>query len=227
MFKKTGTAAIVADDHELFRAGLAEILRRDLHFERVVECSSIEEIVTVLEEISGVTFMTLDLAMPGMLGASTVHELRCAYPSIQICVITASDKRDDILHLLQAGVHGFIPKALGILEIKTALRRVMGGQIYVPPVLSMPIAEEPIAMRGGFEPGAATGAKDAKLSPRQKEVLSLMAKGCSNKEIARKLGLAEGTIKVHVNALFRSLGAHNRVTAVASLAHAIELPALS
>lgn len=225
MIEKNGASAIVADDHELFRTGLAEILRRDLHFGVVSEARSIDDTVAALEANLDVTFMTLDLAMPGMRGASTVQELRGAYPSVRICVITASDKRDDILLLLQAGVHGFIPKALGILEIKTAMQRVIGGQIYVPPALSITGADKPDVMPGPEGAGRAVSAKDARLSPRQREVLSLMAKGCSNKEIARNLGLAEGTIKVHVNALFRSLGAHNRVTAVASLAQTAELSA--
>lgn len=219
--------AIVADDHELFRAGLSQMLRQDFGFSHVFEACSLDGIVGYLDEAPDTSLISLDLTMPGMKGASSVQEIRRAHPHLCITVITASERREEILQLLQAGVHGFIPKTLGISEIKRAIQHVLTGQIYVPPILSVAAPESPTTI--GFEEFPRSGAArmDLKLSPRQLEVLILIAKGRSNKEIARELRLSEGTVKVHVNALFRALGVHNRVTAVSLLAQISRPPKIA
>lgn len=207
--------AVIADDHELFRAALAEILKRDLGFTKVIEASSLDEAIGCLASNCDVTFVSLDLSMPGMEGQGSLHGIREVYPDLRLAVVSGSERREDILAALAAGVHGYIPKTLRISQIASAVRTVIEGNIFVPAILShqakaLPLAPEP-------RRPADVGRKAPALSPRQADVLALMAEGKSNKEIARELNVAEGTVKVHVNALFRVLGAHNRMSAVAAM----------
>jgi len=211
----TGMVAIVADDHEMFRNALAGFIRQDFEFDDVVQVGSFVEALQVLNERPSVSLISLDLGMPTMDGTRSIRAVRSAFPDARVAVITASEHRDVILSLLQAGVHGFIPKTLGIREIRAALQRILAGEIFVPPTLSM-APDDMLPSSPRISEG--TSSQQHKLSPRQKEVFDLISLGKSNKEIAIKLGLSEGTVKVHVNALFRALGAHNRVGAILRMA---------
>lgn len=210
------SGAIVADDHELFRSALAEILRREFHFHRIIEAASLDAAVEHLGQAPDVTFACIDLAMPGMNGTAGLLAIREVYPNVRVAVITGSERREDILGALGAGVHGYIPKTLRIVEIAAAIRTVLEGGIFVPAALAKksPGASPQRVMP---PPVQESKSKSYVLSPRQTEVLTLMAEGKSNKQIARDLGLAEGTVKVHVAALFRTLGTNNRVSAVSAL----------
>lgn len=207
--------AIVADDHEIFCSALGELLKKEFGFKQVLLASSLDEVIECLGQNPRISFACLDLSMPGVDGAASLHGIREIYPKTTIAVVTASERREDILAALGAGVHGFVPKSLGIQEVSRALRSILSGQIYVPAALAAASVrdlseEHTVTLRDVSSVGY--------LSPRQSDVLRLMAQGLSNKEIARSLRLAEGTVKVHVNALYRALGAHNRVSAVAAMA---------
>lgn len=195
---------------------MVELLKRDFNFKTIIEAASLDEAIDQLGRVPDITFASLDLSMPGMNGAASLLEIREIYPEVRIAVVTASERREDILTALDAGVHGFVPKTLGIQEASKAFRLILSGHIFVPAALAIP-ARKPCSEEGP-SPSPDPVAKFAGLSPRQKDVLNLMSQGLSNKEIARNLDLAEGTVKVHVNALFRALGAHNRVSVVAALA---------
>lgn len=210
-------SAIVADDHELFRAALAEILRREFGFGLVIEAGSLDDAVDLLGRTSNVAFASIDLAMPGMNGEASLLSIREEYPDIRLAVITGSERREDILLALDAGVHGYIPKTLKIAEIAAALRTILEGRIFVPPVLANKAF--PSTRRNQVAPAVPHAPpRLSGLSPRQRAVLDLISLGKSNKEIAHELRLAEGTVKVHVSALFRTLGTHNRMGAVAAIA---------
>lgn len=209
-------AAIVADDHELFRAALSELLKNTFGFSNVFQAGSLDMGIELLSASDTITFASFDLSMPGMEGAASLHSIREFYPNVRLAVVTASERREDILAALGAGVNGFIPKSLGIVEVRQALRSIIDGQIYVPAALAAANAlASPVVARPKQKPPALRS--NELLSPRQNDVLALMAQGLSNKEIARHLHLAEGTVKVHVNALYRALGAHNRVSAVTAM----------
>lgn len=208
--------AVIADDHELFRSALIELLKRDFNFKGILEAASLDEAIDHLGRVAGVTFASVDLTMPGMNGAASLHGIRDVYPDVCIAVVTASERRADILTALEAGVHGFVPKTFGIQEVSKAFRLILSGQIFVPAALA--ITQFKVGSEEASPPGLDLATKWDGLSPRQKDVLNLMCHGLSNKEIARKLDLAEGTVKVHVNALFRALGAHNRASVIAAMA---------
>jgi DNA-binding NarL/FixJ family response regulator len=207
--------AVVADDHDLVCASLAEMLRCELGFTSVIETGSFDDAVEQLGRAPEATLALFDLDMPGMHGAASLQSVREVFPAVRVAVITASTRRDDILLSLTAGVHGYVPKTLGMHEIAQALSLVLDGKIFVPPC----VAELPSETRLRISTDATAPLQAltiADLTLRQREVLHLMAAGKSNKEIARALHLATGTIKVHVNSLFRTLGVHNRVSAVAA-----------
>jgi DNA-binding NarL/FixJ family response regulator len=128
-----------------------------------------------------------------------------------------SHQKQDVLAALDAGVHGYVPKTLSPIQLTAALRLIMDGLIYVPPlVAAIPSASE------GMQVLKAVPAKQPpvdNLTPRQREVLHLLMQGKSNKEIAQALNLGEGTIKVHMAALFRAFGARSRAAVAAAGSH--------
>jgi DNA-binding NarL/FixJ family response regulator len=130
------------------------------------------------------------------------------WPTIPILITGDSCDRDTILDVLSAGSHGFIPKSSSPAELEQALRATAGGQVFVSPMS---------AGRSVSEHSEPKSLHRSELTARQKEVLTLLAAGKSNKQIAWALGISEGTVKVHVNAAFRALGVHNRVNATTAL----------
>jgi DNA-binding NarL/FixJ family response regulator len=205
--------ALVADDHELFRAGMSALLKRDCGFTEVIEVGSLDEALQMLDQRAEVAFASFDLAMPGMCNAFSLRGVRDVFPQTRIAVVSGSGGRDDIMLALQAGVHGYVPKTLGTAEITRAIRIILSGNIYVPAMLAeLPLQTCPLPP---VEPSLLAEAV-ARLTPRQHDVLRLIRGGNSNKEIGRKLGLTENTVKAHANGLYRALGVHNRYGAAAA-----------
>jgi DNA-binding NarL/FixJ family response regulator len=203
--------AVIADDHGMYRMGLAFTLKDRLGFDEVAEACSLDEALEKLGETEGVALALFDLSMPGMESAASLAAVRECYPDLPIAVVSGSDSRNDVLDALAAGVNGFVPKRLVDEELVAALRTIVSGAIFVPPTLATtgiartrPASHEPLALD--------------RLTPRQRDVLSLLIEGRSNKEIARALDLGHGTVKIHLAALFRHLGVRNRAAAVAAAA---------
>jgi DNA-binding NarL/FixJ family response regulator len=151
-----------------------------------------------------------DLAMPGMEGAASLRAVRECFPTIRAAVVSASSSRQTILRALEAGVHGYVPKNLGVAEFPRALQLILDGVLYVPISLAdvSPLEEAAEPTVKLTVDVIADG-----LTPRQRDVLQLLVRGHSNKEIARLLGLSEGTVKVHMAAVFRRLGVASRSAA--------------
>ena len=197
--------AVVADESALCGAGLLHIVEQCLDFSRVLSCRNFRELAGILGQYrSHVGLAVVQLDLPGMKRADGLHRLCEAWPSLPILVTGDSCDRDTILEALSAGSHGFIPKSSSPQELEQAMKAAAGGQVFVSP-LSMGNSAQ---VRKFHE---------ADLTARQREVLNLLAAGNSNKQIARALGISEGTVKVHVNAAFRTLGVHNRVNATTAL----------
>ncbi len=154
----------------------------------------------------------LDLALPDANGVSIIAKLQSLAPTVPVVVLSATEDPVTVQQALEAGAAGYIPKSCSSYETISALRLVLEGEIYVPPALleSLDVLEAPAAADSDEpEPGNAAG-----LSPRQLEVLHLMARGSPNKVIARQLDLAEGTVKLHVASILRALKVNNRTEAV-------------
>jgi DNA-binding NarL/FixJ family response regulator len=207
--------ALVADDDEFFRMAISSILLDRLGVAEVIEVGSLDEAMERLGERDDITVALFDLAMPGMHGPANVGAVRDTFPDIITAVVSASRRREDVLVTLEAGAHGYVPKAMGIDQLTHALRTILDGTIYVPPLLAQATREGPDGAMSQFSGADRRAAPDIleMLTPRQRDVLELLVKGKSNKEIARELDLGEGTVKIHLAALFRNLGVRNRATA--------------
>lgn len=202
--------ALIADDHELFRSGLKQLLIDSVGAENVREAESFDQAIDILTNDGAGDLVLVDLRMPGMSGAEALAALRDGFPDAKIAVVSAWEERAEILAALSAGVHGYIPKSLSSAEIAAAIRSILEGKIFVPAAI------------GKREPGAplATQAQsmgENKLTIRQREVLNELLKGQASKEIARTLDIAEGTVKIHLAAIYRALGVRTRAEAIAKL----------
>jgi DNA-binding NarL/FixJ family response regulator len=199
--------AVIADDHGMYRMGLAFTLKDRLGFDDVEEAASLDEALSRLGDTDGIALAIFDLSMPGMQSAASLAAVRECYPDLPIAVVSGSDSRTDVLAALAAGVNGFVPKGLKDDDLVAALRTILGGAIYVPATLAQSTGH-------AAEP-ASSGIDLGRLTPRQREVLDLLVEGRSNKEIARALDLGHGTVKIHLAAVFRHLGVSNRAAAAA------------
>ncbi len=204
---------LVADDHALFRDGLRHVLARLGEEVTVLEARDGPEAQALAAAHPDLDLVLLDLAMPGADGLDGLRALRARSPSVPVVILSASEHPRDVRAALEAGAAGFIPKSSTSAVMLSAVRLVFEGGVYVPPAM---LGEVPARGRPS-RAGTALG-----LTPRQREVLALLAEGKSNKEIGQALGLAEGTVKLHVSAILRLLGAENRTQAVVAAARLLE-----
>lgn len=212
---------LVADDHGLYRAGLVFLLKDQIHADEVLEVGGFDQALDRLASDSEISVALFDLSMPGMTGPESLAVVRETYPSVKVAVVSGSEDRDLVLRALSVGLSGYIPKSLGEAEIADAIRMVVGGQIFVPPFLAAASATKPAGARPADTPdqhGTAAQVDSDRLTPRQRDVLKCVVRGLSNKEVARELDIAEGTVKIHLAALFVHFGVRNR-TELATKAH--------
>jgi DNA-binding NarL/FixJ family response regulator len=203
-------AVLIADDHGVFRMGLVQLLRGGLNVKRFLEAECFVEAIDHLHE-GEVTLAIIDLGMPDLSTPKDIARLRRLRPEVRIVVVSGSDRRQDILDALAAGVHGYIIKTQPNSELLEKLRYVLSGEIYVPAILAELLPEPVGSQRTESDVQLAGRA----LTDRQRQVLNGLVKGKSNKEIAQELNVAEGTVKMHLAALFRALRASNRAHAAA------------
>jgi two-component system nitrate/nitrite response regulator NarL len=201
---------VFADDHRLVREALAPFIQRLAPTVRLDEASTVDEAVSLLENNNQCDLILLDLNMPGMDGFEGFNRLQHVAPDTPIAVLSGSIDPSDVSQALAHGAAGYIPKTTAGTTLVNALQIILAGEIYVPPALMTAQAA-----RGG----GATGAREARTVPladRQMDVLKALAEGLTNKEIARRLGIAEITVKVHLQSIYRKLGVSNRTEALAA-----------
>jgi DNA-binding NarL/FixJ family response regulator len=207
-------SVLVADDHSLYRAGLSFLLKDRLGFDSVIEAANFDAALDRLSERSQIELALFDLSMPGISGPESLSVVKETYPGLRVAIVSGSEDRDDVLRTVATGLSGYVPKSLLDDEIVGALQDILDGRIYVPRFMTAqgsssggkPSPSEHSEIRGG--PGG--GAVTKPISPRQRDVLDCVRRGLSNKEIARELDIAEGTVKIHLAALFSHFGARNR-----------------
>jgi DNA-binding NarL/FixJ family response regulator len=209
----TADEILIADDHALFRKGFGLLLRDALPGCEIREVAGFDAALDLLASSPRFTGAFFDLLMPGMAGPDSIRAVRETYPNLHFAAVTGLEDRSVALQIIDAGANGYILKSAPEDEILRAVQRVMAGETYLPSVL--PNAPD---AKGGWTPPElslkAEKVADLPLTHRQRDVISQLANGLSNKEIARQLGLAEGTVKVHLAAIFRVLAARNRTDAV-------------
>lgn len=214
--RSADSRVLLADDHALFREGVAFVLKDLAGTLDLVEASTLDEAVAAIDRDDRFDLILLDLRMPGMDGVAGLQRVKSRVPDTPIVIVSAIEERNSILDALQAGAAGYIPKSLTGDVMLGALRLVLAGGVYLPPSILDAARSRGGASRFGHGEGEASENNNRKslLTPRQSDVLALLAKGRSNKEIARELDLSVGTVKLHVTALLKALEASNRTQAV-------------
>jgi len=197
---------IIIDDHPLFRKGAADLVSMEGSLEFVGEAASGEEGVALAQKHQP-DLILLDLNMKGMDGLATLKALRQSGCEARVIMLTVSNEEGDVVAALRAGADGYLLKDMEPEDIVTELHRAAQGHIVLSDSISQLIA---LSLREDPSPESAG---DAGLTARESEILRLIAKGMSNKLIARELGIVEGTVKVHVKHLLRKLSLHSRVEA--------------
>ncbi|NML43920.1 response regulator transcription factor [Ramlibacter sp. G-1-2-2] len=182
----------VIDDHPLMREAVVMLLRRLRPGANVVELDRLGSIEAAVGQHGAPDLITLDLKLPDTTGASGVHELKKRFPETPLAVLSASPAADAEEQCIEAGADIYIEKSSGGLEIGNALRALLSAD-------------------GQFEELAPT---DNKLSKRQKQLIVMLDRGLSNREIADELGISEHTVKVHLWRLFRRLGVKSRTQTI-------------
>ncbi|HEY2394604.1 MAG TPA: response regulator transcription factor [Rudaea sp.] len=210
---------LLADDHALIRSGLRCELAELAGSIEFVEAWDVESLRRVFEQHRDLDLALVDLTMPGMDGARTIGALRAQFPAVPLVVVSGVDDGRQVQDVLRAGAVGFIPKSAVGQLVLPAIRLVLAGGQYLPPQLMATFDVQdppPLAADGSPMPTPPQPSRIEALSPRQEEVFALMAKGLSNKMIARQLNISEGTVKSHVATIFDVLRVHNRVSAIAA-----------
>ncbi len=198
--------ALLADDHPLMLEAVRQVLLQLDPQLVLVEAENYPGLFRQASRHPDLDLALVDLNMPGLPGLHGIREFRSRFPAIPLVVLSASQSPVDIRSTIDAGALGYIPKASTTADILSALRQVLAGQVFTP---HWP--DE--ANSASFS----NGAPAIHLTKRQLEVLRLMQQGCPNKVIAYKLDLTEGTVKVHVAAIFGALGVRNRTEAVLAM----------
>lgn len=197
---------VIADDHPLFRGALGEAVAGLIERVEIAEAGTFEEMSKLLDDEDEVDLILLDLAMPGVRGFSGLIYLRAQYPSVPVVVVSANDDPAVIRRCLDFGASGFIPKTLGIEQMREAVMRVLGGGVWTPP--DVDLAGDADAQT------ASLMARLASLTPQQVRVLMMLSEGLLNKQIAYELSVSEATVKAHVSAILQKLGVESRTQAV-------------
>lgn len=212
---------LIADDHRLIIEGVKlKLAELDPAVETVV-AMNLDELDRMTEaHADSLDLALVDITMPGTQGHQHVNRLRAQAPALPVIVLSGSEDVDLMRSLMEIGVLGFIPKAYSPEVMLSAIRLVLAGGIYIPPLLlanaqaqgwqPAESAPPPVAV----DPARAIDGLRALLTERQIDVMRLLSQGKPNKLIARDLGISEGTVKIHLAAIFRALNVRNRVEAV-------------
>ena len=201
---------VIADDHPLFRGALREAVSGLFEHVEIGEAGSFEDVAKLLDRGGEVDLILLDLNMPGVRGFSGLIYLRAQYPSVPIVVVSANDDPTVIRRCMDLGTSGFIPKTLGIEEMRAAIKRVLEGGVWTPPDVDL--------SAGADTETTNLMARLASLTPQQVRVLMMLSEGLLNKQIAYELGVSEATVKAHVSAILQKLGVESRTQAVITAA---------
>jgi two-component system nitrate/nitrite response regulator NarL len=198
---------LIVDDHTLFRSGIKLLLERQTGFEVVGEASDGLEGVKRAKQLKP-DVVLLDLHMPGTSGLEAIPLLRDEAPQTQVIMLTVSEDAEDLLDALRAGARGYLLKNIETDFLLESIRHAAAGESVMSAQMAGKLAD---AMR--VPQKTATGANPGKLTPREREIIVMLASGASNKEIARTLDLAESTVKIHVQGILRKLNLASRVQA--------------
>src|SRR5271166_2898966 len=213
---------LVFDGQSVYRTGLRDLIGAKVACAEVIDASNWNDALSqIRHSVFDLVFVGTDRS--GLEQLDSWKAAREASPATRFVVASASDTRADILATLSAGFHGFISKRQSDTEILAAVTDILAGRIYVPASFAKIGGGNALSSQfdGEALPALSTEADVLKLTKRQREVLTLLARGLSNKEIARALAIAEATTKIHMAALLRVLGVRNRTEAAFKAANLV------
>ncbi|MCL2075377.1 MAG: response regulator transcription factor [Betaproteobacteria bacterium] len=203
---------LIVEDHALVREALAHVLRA-LEELRVEEAANGTQALAMLRDSTDFDLILLDLALPGMDGFACLKQFRQICPHIPVVILSAFSYPETIKRVFAEGASGFIPKHYSGDKLVRAIMYVLNGKIFRPDdAHKLPKSSEILTIPLERRKARLT---QYGLTGRQGEVFSLMVNGHSNREIAERLGLSEGTVKIHLSAIFKRLGVSSRTQAIA------------
>lgn len=194
------TAGIIADEDEYFRIAFKTLLEKHLSVSDVQDAISIAEAINALRDGKTTDLLVVEMGLLDPEALTTLKSIRSEHSTIRIMVLGEAARKSDLLSILRVGINGFVLKDVGADNLVKAIDQVLKGVVFIQEL------EDDL-----FEPEA--GNIELGLTPRQFEVMKLIADGKSNKEIGQLLDLAEGTIKAHMKVIFKRLGVKNRAAA--------------
>ena len=209
---------LVVDDHEVVRAGLRMLLARFADLEVLGEAADGQAALDAVDAHQP-DVVLMDLSMPGMDGVAATRALSTAHPEVRVVVLTTFADREHVTAAIDAGAVGFLLKDADPEALAGGIRAAMRGQAPLDPRAAMALIDrrrDPSAGGGSERPGGPGGpgaAAATTLTAREREVLALVGEGMSNRLIARRLGIAEKTVKAHLTSIFTGIGVTDRVQA--------------
>ncbi|HET7522935.1 MAG TPA: response regulator transcription factor [Acidimicrobiales bacterium] len=203
---------LIADDQALFRRGLYVVLGTEENIEVVAEAEDGEQAIAKAEEMAP-DVVLMDVRMPRVNGIEAAQRIRELLPSTKILMLTVSDEEDDLYEAIKAGANGYLLKEISVEEVAEAIRAVVQGQSLISPSMASKLLNE-------FNSLARQAAEKKEqlpapvLTARELEVLKLVARGMSNRDVADQLYISENTVKNHVRNILEKLHLHSRMEAV-------------
>lgn len=213
---------LIADDHELFLKGLEMILSDSYPEAALIKAKDYTEVFDVIRKNKDLTLILTDLAMPGARWLDALNKIHTTTPETPIIILSAVFDKEIVQKTIELGAAGYIPKTSSNAVILSAVNLVLSGGVYIPAELLQGTSQNEFNLLKQLEDmpeNQDVSEKIKILSPRQIDVLKLIAEGKSNKQIAYELGLTEGTVKLHVTAILKLLNVYNRTGAVAAAKH--------
>jgi len=199
-----------SDDHPLFPGALRGAPNGLFEKVDITEAGTFDDVSALLDQRGDIDLVLLDLTMPGARGFSGLMYLRAQYPGVPVIVVSANDDPVAIRRCMDFGASGFIPKTLGVDEMRDVIARILKGGVWTPPDVNLD-SKADVEM-------SQLMAKMATLTPQQVRVLMMLSEGLLNKQIAFQLGVSEATVKAHVSAILQKLGVDSRTQAVIAAA---------
>lgn len=207
--QEQGVKVLVVDDHALFRAGIVHLLNKQDDVESVAEAQHGAEAIEKAKELMP-DLILMDISMPGMGGLEATRRIKELLPYVKVVILTASEQDDNIFEAVKAGAQGYLEKKIEPEPFLRMLREVVRGDAPISSLTATKILGE-FAHLAGRE--ADRIIPEEQLSPREEEVLALLARGASNREIASSLGISDNTVKNHLRNILDKLHLKNRVQA--------------
>ncbi len=205
---------LIADDHALVREGIQHVLNRLNEDVEIFQASDFNEAVDIASQHKHLDLLLMDLDMPGMQWSVAIKKFQTIVSDTPIVVLSASDNPADVHAAIELGARGYIPKTSSNQVMLLALELVLSGSTYLPPELLHRTENSAVNGSGLVTENTRLKKTSRLLTPRQREVLQLLAEGKTNKEIGNALGLSDGTVRTHLATIFRLLQVTNRTQAV-------------